>query len=464
MSAIKLYTSKTDAFYFKDSQRNRFYEFGGIQLLPYNYYLQPYTYSNTITKVESFRLRDDVLLNDLSLYIQATVGYGVKFSRNTVMLYDYGNELIYLRFTHSGGYFYSNPFYYTALDEDKTSLIGYRDNFVDDLYYVSLKVWFRQKSRQSELTTYYETNTKNTVTQAVKSHDLDMYESEFMSMEDLIMTTDILESPLLVINGSVCSLFEAVKLPDLTQQENFGKIKFIINHSIITSGLVLNLDAGNSFSYSGSGTLWNDLSKYGNDGTLINSPAFNSANKGGIVFDGTDDYVSISDTTILRPTVFTLDVWIKPTSFTNLNSTLIVKPYNGSPWLTPFLSYMIRINNYGTVLQCATNNGAYCPLNVNYSFSTGTIYNIVYTYDSSTGVAIAYLNGNQIGTTTFTSGNILYSNLPVILGSSGGYVSTGGTINEEFLGTIYNVNIYNKFLSSTEILENFNSTKSRYGL
>jgi len=226
MTAIKLYTSKTDAFYFKDSQRNRFYEFGGIQLLPYNYYLQPYTYSNTITKVESFRLRDDVLLNDLSLYIQATVGYGVEFS---AIPYDYGNELIYLRFTNSGGYFYSNPFYYTALDEDKTSLIGYRDNFVDDLYYVSLKVWFRQKSRQSELTTYYETKTKNTVTQAIKSHDLDMYESEFMSMEDLIMTTDILESPVLFINGSLCSLFEAIKLPDLTQQENFGKIKFIIN-------------------------------------------------------------------------------------------------------------------------------------------------------------------------------------------------------------------------------------------
>lgn len=268
MSAIKLYTSKTDAFYFKDSQRNRFYEFGGIQLFPTEYYLQPYTYPYQIIKVESFRLRDDVLLNDLSQYIQPTVGYGIDFSIDEAMPYDYGNELIYLKFQHSPisisianafearvlssagvfenetglndylltlidsddySYLYSNPFYYTLLDEDKTTYIQYRDNFFDDAYRVRLKVWFRQKSRQSELTTYYETKTKNTVTQAIKSHDLDMYESEFMSMEDLIMTTDILESPVLVMNNSLCYLFEAVKLPELTQQENFGKIKFIIN-------------------------------------------------------------------------------------------------------------------------------------------------------------------------------------------------------------------------------------------
>jgi len=230
------------------------------------------------------------------------------------------------------------------------------------------------------------------------------------------------------------------------------------------TSIVLNLDAGNIKSYSGTGTLWKDLSKYGNNGTLINGPTFNSANGGGIVFDGTNDYVSILDTTILRPTVFTLDVWIKPTSFTNINSTLIVKPYNGSPWLTPFLSYMIRINNFGTVLQCSTNNGTYCPLNVNYSFSTGTIYNIVYTYDSSTGLAIAYLNGNQIGTTTFASGNILYSAFPVLLGSSGGYVNTGGNVNEEFSGTIFNVNTYNRFLLSTEVLQNFNAKRGKYGI
>jgi hypothetical protein len=228
MSAINLYTTKAEALYFKDSQRNSFYEFGGIQLIPNNIYYQPYSYSYTITKVESFRLRDDVLLNDLSLYVKTNSNI-IEFSVDDTMPYDYGNELIYLRFTYSGGFLYSNPFYYTTLDEDRTTYIRYNDNSVNYLYYVSLKVWFRQKSRQSELTTYYESSTKNTVTQAIKKHNLEMYESEFMSIEDLIMVTNILESPFLYIGTTRRYLFEAVKLPELTQQENFGKIKFTLS-------------------------------------------------------------------------------------------------------------------------------------------------------------------------------------------------------------------------------------------
>ena len=56
--------------------------------------------------------------------------------------------------------------------------------------------------------------------------------------------------------------------------------------SIVQSGLVLNLDAGNLESYSGSGTAWTDLSGQGNDGTLVNGPTFSSDNGGSIVFDG----------------------------------------------------------------------------------------------------------------------------------------------------------------------------------
>jgi hypothetical protein len=233
---------------------------------------------------------------------------------------------------------------------------------------------------------------------------------------------------------------------------------------IVKDGLVLDLDAAKLDSYPRTGASWRDISTNRNNGTLINGPRFDSGNGGSIIFDGTDDYVSILDTAILRPTVFTLDVWIKPTSFPNLHNTIITKPYNGPSWSLPYLSYMIRINNYGTLLSCSTNNGTYCPLNVNYSFSTGIIYNIIFTYDSNTGVAIAYLNGNQIGSTTFSSGNILYSAFPVLIGSSGGYVSTGGIVNEGFSGTIYNAKTYNKALSSTEVLQNYNATKGRYGL
>jgi hypothetical protein len=93
---------------------------------------------------------------------------------------------------------------------------------------IGLKTWFRQKSKQTELITYYESSTGRTVNQAIKTKSLEMYESEFMSMEDLIMTAEILESPYLYIGSTRYYLFETVKIPELTQQENFGKIKFTL--------------------------------------------------------------------------------------------------------------------------------------------------------------------------------------------------------------------------------------------
>ena len=70
---------------------------------------------------------------------------------------------------------------------------------------------------------------------------------------------------------------------------------------IIEDGLILCLDAGNRQSYAGSGTVWRDLVG-SNNGTLTNSPTFNSANAGSIVFDGVNDYVSITNNSTLRPT------------------------------------------------------------------------------------------------------------------------------------------------------------------
>ena len=62
--------------------------------------------------------------------------------------------------------------------------------------------------------------------------------------------------------------------------------------TIITTGLVLNLDAGNTASYSGTGTTWTDLSGNGNNGTLTNGTSYSSTNGGVMVFDGVNDYVT----------------------------------------------------------------------------------------------------------------------------------------------------------------------------
>ena len=71
---------------------------------------------------------------------------------------------------------------------------------------------------------------------------------------------------------------------------------------IVTDGLVLYLDAGNSKSYPGTGTVWNDLSGNNNNGTLVNGPTFSSANKGSIVFDGVNDGCNINNNSFINPT------------------------------------------------------------------------------------------------------------------------------------------------------------------
>ena len=253
MSAINLYTTKAEALYFKDSQRNSFYEFGGIQLLPNNTYTQktsmplenPYVvsvlkvaddsvlgyllYSITeIINMNTIRIDNSTITIDnnapLTIDVYATAPYYWSITPTV----DYYNDLIYLKFTYNSTSYYTNPFYITSLDEDRTTKFTYKDLASNYYESIGLKTWFRQKSRQSELTTYYESSTKNTVTQNIKTHNLEMYESEFMSIDDLILTAQILESPYLYIGSKRYSLFEAVKIPELTQQENFGKIKFTL--------------------------------------------------------------------------------------------------------------------------------------------------------------------------------------------------------------------------------------------
>ena len=254
MSAINLHTTKSAALYFRDSQINKFYEFGGIQLLPNNTYTQKSTgieLGNAYT-ISVLKVADDSVLGYLLFSLVEIIYLGTIYADNETYYVsnnstvsvdenangtywwsitpteDFGNDLIYLKFTNGTTTRYTNPFYITALDEDSVTNFTYKDLASNQYETIGLKTWFRQKSKQTELTTYYESSTGRTVTQAIKTKSLEMYESEFMSTEDLIMTAKILESPYLFIGNTRYYLFESVKIPELAQQENFGKIKFTL--------------------------------------------------------------------------------------------------------------------------------------------------------------------------------------------------------------------------------------------
>lgn len=212
--------------------------------------------------------------------------------------------------------------------------------------------------------------------------------------------------------------------------------------NIITNNISSYLDAGTSNSYSiyFSQTTWKDISNSGNNATLVNNPIFvNSGESSYILLDGIDDYCLTSITG--NPTYLTFECTFK---FNNISSTsVVVGKYNGSGqdyWMG-LLSGNIVFSTNGSVL------------NSNISVNTNNIY-IVTCVLSSISKDI-YVNGVLANSTSPISsspnGNLVLGNF----GLSGGFPSS---IN------LYNFKFYTSNLTSTEILQNYNSTKSRFGL
>ena len=114
---------------------------------------------------------------------------------------------------------------------------------------------------------------------------------------------------------------------------------------IANDGLVLALDAANPRSYPGSGTTWTDLSGNGNNGTLVNVPTYSNANGGSIVFDGVDDYVSGSISTINS---WSMCLWYLSTDIT---SQVVFYPFSGTTSATGL--------GFGGTLNATTNNRWY---------------------------------------------------------------------------------------------------------
>jgi len=214
-----------------------------------------------------------------------------------------------------------------------------------------------------------------------------------------------------------------------------------IVESIVTSGLVLNLDAGNTSSYPGSGTTWTDLSGNGNNGTLVNGVGYDSGNGGSLTFDGSNDYV---DCGTFGVSYITVNTWVYRTSSTTNQG--ICRKQNS--W---------AVSQYNGVLQVAPGT-SWTFYNTGYTIPLNTWVNIAYTYNGSgtTGSQTVYINGSSIYSTTAGSGAISINSNAARIGYDDNGWYWGGKIAQ--------TQIYNRALSSDEVLQNYNAVKSRYGL
>jgi hypothetical protein len=223
--------------------------------------------------------------------------------------------------------------------------------------------------------------------------------------------------------------------------------------TIVTNGLVLALDAGDRNSYPGSGTTWRDLSGNNNNGTLTNGPTFNSANLGSIVFDGVDDYVTRT-ASINTGQNFTFNSWFRTTNTGRRALFANSYPYSSNQgWY-----FFIQANN--SVSFSIGNDQAVAVSNINL-ISTNVWYNISAAVTNGGSDIKIYLNGilQTNNTSIFTSIPISYSTTNYKIGA---LLYPG--FNDYFGGNISSVQIYNRTLSPTEILQNYTAMKTRFGL
>ena len=227
--------------------------------------------------------------------------------------------------------------------------------------------------------------------------------------------------------------------------------------NVITDGLVLYLDGANTKSYVSGSTTWNDISRGGNTMALVNGPTFSSLNNGSIVFDGIDDRVSRTSS-INTGQNFTVSAWIYPTLLGGTRRSIVGNGYNYSArngWL--FSTAGGGTNNSLFLSIGADFVGIQAPANIlntnEWAYVTATCQN--------GGVLSLYKNGQVINGSTYgTAGTIIYTYPQFNVG----FRDVGGIAPDPYTGRIAQTSVYNRVLSATEVLQNYNATKSRFGL
>jgi hypothetical protein len=223
---------------------------------------------------------------------------------------------------------------------------------------------------------------------------------------------------------------------------------FSFGNTIITDGLTLYLDALNPSSYPGSGTTWYDLSSQKNNGTLVASPTYNGNS---FTFNGSTQRVGSFPIQIADTGSKTISTFVNPVDTTTSMGICGTYVGAGGGW-----GMLLNYSGDGEIIYF---HAAGTTAGVNKVITAGNQwYHLAVSYNKSTTTVTFYKNGQQVGSPN-TSVTTLTLNP-----DNGGIGSDSGTGGRVFSGKISNIQIYNRALSATEILQNYNALKGRFGL
>ena len=231
-----------------------------------------------------------------------------------------------------------------------------------------------------------------------------------------------------------------------------GRISYL--GGIVKNGLILDLDAAKQDSYPRLGTLWKDISGNGNNGTLTNGPTFNSGNGGNIVFDGVDDYIRTSFIPTIGVNDITYESWFK-TGTAQTGAIINVRSASA-------VQFVLVLSNpsggYGSNLLVYSYDGSLDRGAASTeSWVDNNWHHAVAVHKSE--IDVLYVDGILRASVTTSPLNINNSTILRIGALGNGVSEYPGWF---FNGTISGAKIYNKALSVSEVLQNYNATKGRY--
>lgn len=220
----------------------------------------------------------------------------------------------------------------------------------------------------------------------------------------------------------------------------------IVGRSVLTTGLQLYLDAGNASSYPGTGTTWTDLSGNSRNGTLTGGPTYSTANGGTIVFDGTDDFVQCSGS--LTVTAATFVAWIKRNGNQGQYDGIIYSRGSNTTGMNLQVSNQIGYtwnddsNTYNWQSGLTVPDSTWCMIAVSVTSTAATAY-------------LCQTSGITKSTNTVSHGSSLINDIKI---------ARDEYSTRYFNGDISITQLYNISLSESQISQNFEADRIRFGV
>jgi hypothetical protein len=261
------------------------------------------------------------------------------------------------------------------------------------------------------------------------------------------------------LNGCIAGAMvynRALNADEILQNYNATKYKYILKENIVSNGLALNYDMSDYRSAPFTGTVIYDIAGTGNTGTLVNGPTYSSLAGGILSFDGTNDYVDCNldfgfDTTVSA----TLSLWLKTTNLVQRGG--ILGKAGSSNWEWTLSQGIDSSDIYFWYWKVDSNINL--SISICNFFESNVWKKVDLVWSHTSNRLTIYRNGIGVTSSTPASSSFQNRNSSIFLGYTYNNFSS-----YYWDGQVGLLSIYNRALTAEEVLQNYNASKTRFGI